>query len=79
MTYGFIQKKLTMLVRILIVVMDGRSRSPYVIADRCLSQVPDMNPDVLRQAMQMGPAAKAELTHQASVHFNTFMHATQAS
>ncbi|CAN0250292.1 unnamed protein product, partial [Ectocarpus fasciculatus] len=30
-------------------------------------QVPDMNADILRQAMAMGPVGKAELTHQKLV------------
>lgn len=30
-------------------------------------KVPDMNPDILRQAMALGPVGKAELTHQASI------------
>lgn len=32
------------------------------------TKVPDMSPDVLRQAMALGPVGKAELTHQASVY-----------
>lgn len=34
----------------------------------CTQKVPDMSPDVLRQAMALGPVGKAELTHQASVY-----------
>ncbi|CAM9421925.1 unnamed protein product [Hapterophycus canaliculatus] len=30
-------------------------------------EVPDMNPDILRQAMALGPVGKAELTHQKLV------------
>eukprot|EP00752_Nemacystus_decipiens_P004509 g4117.t1 len=30
-------------------------------------QVPDMNPDILRQALELGPVGKAELTHQKLV------------
>eukprot|EP00903_Cladosiphon_okamuranus_P009821 g9334.t1 len=30
-------------------------------------QVPDMNPDILRQALELGPVEKAELTHQKLV------------
>lgn len=28
-------------------------------------KVPDMDPDILRQAMALGPVGKSELTHQA--------------
>lgn len=34
----------------------------------CTQKVPDINPDVLRQAMALGPVGKAELTHQASIY-----------
>eukprot|EP00904_Undaria_pinnatifida_P014126 jgi/Undpi1/9844/HiC_scaffold_28.g12298.m1 len=30
-------------------------------------QVPDMNPDILRKAMELGPVSKAELVHQKMV------------
>ncbi|CAM9100595.1 unnamed protein product [Pylaiella littoralis] len=35
-------------------------------------EVPDMNPDILRQAMALGPVGKAELTHQASIYLDQF-------